>query len=287
MAFVVTRPRSPALAPFVRSLGIFSGELPSARERVLPTADVSLIVNLHEDELRTYHGPDLATVRRTGGSALAGPQARHSVIDTEEQRSLVHVNFRLGGAAAFFPLPLEETRDELVDLEELWGRDGAVLRERLLEAAPGERLDVVEGVLLERLRPTHELDPAVAVAVRALERGQRVSDVTARLDVLPKRFVRRFRARIGLTPKRFARVRRLQRVLRSVALAGGTSRFPLTPSTGPASPDNSLREWADVAAEHGFYDQAHLIHDFRELTGLTPTAYRPRAATEWNHVPVA
>ena len=138
------------------------------------------------------------------------------MIDTEEQRSLVHVNFRLGGAAAFFALPLEETRDELVDLGELWGRDGAVLRERLLEAAPAERLDVVERVLLDRLQPAHEPDPAVAVAVRALERGYRVSDVTARLDVLPKRFVRRFRARIGLTPKRFARVRRLQRVLGAV-----------------------------------------------------------------------
>jgi AraC-like DNA-binding protein len=44
--------------------------------------------------------------------------------------------------------------------------------------------------------------------------------------------------------------------------------------------------WAEVAMEHGYYDQAHLIHDFRELTGLTPTAYRPRAAHEWNHVPV-
>ena len=268
MTFDVTRPRSPALAPFVRSLGVFAGELLPARERVLPTADVSLIVNLHEDELRTYHGPTLATVRRTGGAALSGPQARHTVIDTEEQRSLVHVNFRLGGAPAFFALPLEETHDELVDLEDLWGRDGAVLRERLLEAAPSERLDVVQRVLLDHLRPTHEPDPGVAVAVRALERGQRVSDVTARLDVLPKRFVRRFRARIGLTPKRFARVRRLQRVLGTVV-------------------GNERVEWAEVAAEHGFYDQAHLIHDFRELTGLTPTAYRPRAATEWNHVPVA
>jgi AraC-like DNA-binding protein len=261
-------PRAPGLERFVRSLGTFEGELPPARERVLPTADVSLIVNLHEDELRTYHGPEHETVRRTGGAALSGPPARHTVIDTEEQRALVCVDFQLGGAAAFLGLPLEETRDELVDLGELWGREGAVLRERLLEAAPGKRLDVLERVLIDHLQPAHEPDPAVAAAVRALERGDRVSDVTTRLEVLPKRFVRRFRARIGLTPKRFARVRRLQRLLGAVA---GTEQV----------------EWAGVAAEHGFYDQAHLIHDFRELTGLTPTAYRPRAADEWNHVPVA
>jgi AraC-like DNA-binding protein len=45
--------------------------------------------------------------------------------------------------------------------------------------------------------------------------------------------------------------------------------------------------WAEAAAEHGYYDQSHLIHDFRELAGITPTAYRPRSAAERNHVPLS
>jgi AraC-like DNA-binding protein len=265
---VEARPRSPRLAPFVSSLGFFEGELEPGRERVLPSGHVSLMVNLHEDELRTYHGPDHRRVHRTRGAAFTGPAARHTVIDTEEQRCLVWVSFRLGGAAPFFETPLDETRDELVDLEELWGRDGAVLRERVLEArTTDEMLRIVENALLARLGPANERDPAVTFAVRALEHGASVTQVTSRLDVLPKRFVRRFRDHIGLTPKRFARVRRLQRLLGAVALADDV-------------------HWAEVAMEHGYYDQAHLIHDFRELTGLTPTAYRPRAAHEWNHVPV-
>lgn len=262
-------PRSAALAPFVSSLGFFEGELAPARERVLPSGHVSLMVNLHEDEFRTFDGPDHGTVHRTRGAAFSGPQARHTVIDTEEQRCLVWVSFRLGGAAPFFDTPLEETKDQLVDLEDLWGRDGAVLRERVLQAGTtDEMFDIVESALLARLGPADERDPAVAFAVRALEHGASVSQVTSRLDVLPKRFVRRFRDHIGLTPKRFARVRRLQRLLGAVAREGDV-------------------EWAEVAAEHRYYDQAHLIHDFRELTGLTPTAYRPRAANEWNHVPVS
>jgi AraC-like DNA-binding protein len=256
------------LAPFVASLAYFEGELPPGRERVLPSAHVSLMVNLTEDEFRTYHGLDHATVRRTGGAAFSGPQARSTVIDTAEQRRLVSVNFRLGGAAPFIPAPLDATRDELVDLEDLWGRDGAILRERVLEApTPEGMLQVLEAALLERLGAPDPPDASVGFAVRALERGLPVSEVTARLDVLPKRFVRRFRSRIGLTPKRFARVRRLQRALRAVAHEPET-------------------EWAEAAAENGYYDQSHLIHDFRELAGITPTAYRPRAAHEWNHVPL-
>jgi AraC-like DNA-binding protein len=268
MAQVHVRPVSPALVPFVRTLGFFEGELESGRERVLPSGHVSLMVNLHEDEFRTYHGADHNTVRRTRGAAFHGPQARHTVIDTAEQRRLVYVDFRLGGAARFLEAPLDETRDELVDLEDLWGRDGAILRERVLEAQSTEDVfRLVEAALVDHLVSAERLDTSVAFAVQALEHGAPVSQVTTRLNVLPKRFVRRFRSQIGLTPKRFARVRRLQRLL------------------GAASRDSDI-DWAEAAAEHGYYDQSHLIHDFRELAGLTPTACRPRAAHEWNHVPV-
>jgi methylphosphotriester-DNA--protein-cysteine methyltransferase len=83
----------------------------------------------------------------------------------------------------------------------------------------------------------------------------------------PRTFTRRFRDYTGLTPKRFARIQRLQRLL--AAMAPG----------GPV-------DWAGLAASHGYCDQAHLIGDFRELTGVTPGAYQPRSAAERNHLPV-
>lgn len=268
MALVV-RPVSPGLAPFVRSFGYFAGELPPARERVLPSGDMSLLVNLDEDELRTYEGPDAQIVRRTRGAALLGPRKTHQVIDTEEQRCVLEVNFEFGGAWHFFPIPSSAARDELIELEELWGRNGFVLRERLLEAgSPAEKLRVMETALLEHVTKPLARDPALSAAAVALERGYPVADVTSRLGLLPKSFVRRFRERVGLAPKEFSRVRRLQRVLRAVASDGETS-------------------WAEAAAEHGYCDQSHLIHDFRELAGITPTAYRPRSAAERNHVPLA
>lgn len=165
---VVVRPRSPALAPFVTSLGYVGSVLPSGRERVLPSGHMSLMVNLHEDAFRTYEGPDHATVHRTNGAVLAGPRARHTVIDTEEQRCLVEVNFELGGAAPFFAVPPSATRDHLIELEALWGRDGGVLRERLLEAETSdEKLQAVEAALLEHLARPSEADPAVAFAAAA------------------------------------------------------------------------------------------------------------------------
>jgi predicted enzyme related to lactoylglutathione lyase/AraC-like DNA-binding protein len=77
------------------------------------------------------------------------------------------------------------------------------------------------------------------LAACALERGISVSPVTSRLGLLAKTFVRRFHHHVGLAPKPFSRVRRLQRILRSM------------------SADNSV-DWAALAAEHGYTDQAHL-----------------------------
>jgi AraC-like DNA-binding protein len=272
MPIVTTRPCSPALAPFVASLQYLDGrgpEVPTTLERVLPNARTHLLVNLHEDEFRTYRGQDCATVQRTHGAVLGGPASKSTVIDTREQRYLMMVNFKLGGAAPFFELPLSETRDQLVELDQLWGRDGGVLRERLLEArTPEAKFQSLEMVLLDHIMHPQEAGPAIRLAASAFERGLSVSDVAGRLGLLPKAFVRRFRERVGLTPKRFSRVRRLQRVVGSIV-------------------DSGAADWAALAAQHGYTDQAHLIHDFRELTGITPTWYRPRSAEEHNHVPVA
>ena len=272
---VTIAPRSPRLAPFVAALGYYESALPPGRDRVLPNGTMGLMINLEQDEFRTYHGPGAAIVRRSAGAVLSGPDPRAIVIDTLEQRRGLSVSFTIGGAAPFFALPFGETTGELVGLGELWGRDGAVLRERLLEVPTArQQLAVLEQVLLEHLPAEpdagHYPDPAIGYAAAELERGRLVRHVRDDLGLLARTFTRRFEARTGLTPKRFARIRRLQ----GVVSAAGSWR-------GPA-PD-----WARLAADHGYCDQAHLIDDFRDIAGITPGTYRPRSAEEHNHLPVA
>jgi AraC-like DNA-binding protein len=267
MSLVLT-PRSTRLAPYVSAVAYYAGELPPGRERVLPTGTTEMMINLVEDEFRTYHGAGGDVTHRSPGAILRGPAGRFGVIDTAEQRAVISVSFRLGGAAALLPLPPSAAADELIGLDELWGRAGAVLRERVLAAATvPEKLRAVETALVEQLPTPAPAQPAVTVAAVELERGRPVTEVADRLGWLPNRLTRTFRDRVGLTPKRFARVRRLQRVVAAAAVA--------------EAPD-----WAELAVRQGYYDQAHLINDFRELAGITPTAYRPRTPAECNHVPL-
>ena len=108
-------------------------------------------------------------------------------------------------------------------------------------------------------------DPLVVAACGALSAGVPVGKVAAELGVLPRTLRRRFTAQVGLGPKRFAQVQRLQRVVRDL--------------DGCASVD-----WAGVAARHGYADQPHLVEEFRQLVGVTPTGYLRSRVNGPNHL---
>jgi AraC-like DNA-binding protein len=71
-----------------------------------------------------------------------------------------------------------------------------------------------------------------------------------------------------MTPKRYSRLRRFQHVL---AMAGRRAEKP---------------DWAQIAAAGGYADQAHLTHEFKAFSGITPGAYRPVAPDRQSHVAI-
>jgi AraC-like DNA-binding protein len=86
------------------------------------------------------------------------------------------------------------------------------------------------------------------------------------VDMPTKRLSALFRAEVGLSPKAYARVRRLQAALRLL-------------DAGPV-------RGAHVAAEVGYFDQAHFVRDFESFTGMTPTQYSQQRIVLPSHVPV-
>jgi AraC-like DNA-binding protein len=262
---VVVRRPGPPLAGLVRAITYQAGEQPrTSVEKILPGPAASLWINLNRDEFRSLG--DAGQVVRVPGAMLAGPTSRAAVIEFEQGRAHISVTFALGAAGCFFAPPMNVTRDLQVPLGDVWGRPGTALRERVLEAAtPQDALDVVEGVLLFGLRDSFLRDPLVLAACGALSAGVPVGKVAAELGVLPRTLRRRFTAQVGLGPKRFAKVQRLQRVVRDL--------------DGCASVD-----WAAVAARHGYADQPHLIEEFRQLVGVTPTGYLRSRLNGPNHL---
>jgi AraC-like DNA-binding protein len=271
------RPTAPELAPFVAAVGYAESTFAHDRELALPSGTITLYVNLAADETRIYP-LDGGPPEVCGGIAVRGPSSRPVLVDPADQRQIMWVSFRLGGTSPFVPADAAELADRCVDLADLWGPDGYRLRERLLAAStPQRRRDELAAALLARARRTPARDDPAAAGVRAaavaLHHGATVGAAADRIGWTTRRLGRAFATHVGLAPKRFARVRRFQRLLRAASVRAASAE------PGP--------DWARLAAEVGYHDQAHLIHDFRDLAGLTPGAYRPRSAGEPNHVPIS
>lgn len=266
MTIIVRHPARP-LAGLVQAIVYQAGEQPrTVVQKILPDPEPSVWVNLNRDEFRSLGGPRAG---RVPGAMLAGPRSHALVTEFEAGRAHIWVAFGLGAAPAFFATPLAGAADDFVPLAELWGRCGASLRDRLLSAAaPAAMLQVMEQVLATRLTGPAGAGHGVSAAAHALRRGMPVGQVADGLGLLPRTLRRRFTAQVGLTPKRFARVTRLRQVTRAL--------------DGQARAD-----WAAVAAEHGYSDQAHLIDEFRDLAGLTPADYLRSRADGPNHLRVS
>lgn len=260
-----------ALAGFVDLLWFYEGPpQPHRMERLLPDGSVELVVNLRDDEVRVYDRRDLSYFERLPGAVLVGPHSDFFVIDTAEQQSVAGVHFLPGGAFPFLRVPAAELHGVHVGLDDVWGGFARELRE-CLAAAPNveARFDLLECALLRQLARPLAHHPAVAFALREFRGapGNAIARVREATGLSERRFIELFRQQVGLTPKLYCRVRRFQSTLR---------RIPM-----------GAVDWADVALAGGYFDQAHLIHDFRAISGLTPGEYAELRTPHLNHVPLA
>lgn len=199
--------------------------------------------------------------------------------DTAEEASIMGVHFKPGGAFALLRLPAGEFANTHVDLESLWGPAAAELRDRLCAlSVPLERFRFLENALIARLSDPPTRHGAVARALGLLMRTHgraTVRDLAKAVQLSQRRLIEVFTTEIGLTPKLFGRVLRFQRAL---AL-----------SNAPGF------DWARLALDCGYFDQSHLIRDFVEFSGISPSDYQrrqielDRAAihVKRNHLPLA
>lgn len=263
------------LAAFVKTFWFYEGNAAAhARERRLPDGSMELVINLREDVIRVYDRQNVSRFQSLRGSVISGAHTGFTVIDTDCQRLMIGINFRPGGAFPFFNLPASELCDTSVSLDTLWGANAGDLREQLLEAATTEeRFHILERFLLAH--STLAWHPAAAFALKEFQNAdqqpcsqpQRVADVIERSGLSSRRFIQVFSDQVGMTPKLFCRVRRFQEALHQIR-----GEQPV--------------EWATIALQCGYFDQAHFIHDFRAFSGLNPTTYLAQQGEHPNHVPL-
>jgi AraC-like DNA-binding protein len=258
------RPRPP-LNQHIDFFGYWShdGEV-SDRSRALPRGAATVVIDVGGRDRVDFYSADGTTRMPVEPAFLTGPGTLSYVTRIDPGEAVLTIHFHPGGALPFFGIPLADLENACVNLTDLWGADAALLRERLI-ATPSwpRRIEIVEDLLLARLRPT----PLTLMSVLHVAEHQpslRVSEAAELTGLSPKRLIATFRHEIGLTPKAYLRVRRLQSALR--LLDAGTG------------------DGADVAATLGYFDQPHFVREFRGFTSVTPTQYAIRRSALPSHV---
>jgi AraC-like DNA-binding protein len=271
MLYLTHVPRPP-LSGFMHFLWLYEGYTqPHAKERVLPTGEMQLVINLLEDKACVYDRDNPDRCQTFRGALLSGAHSEYQVISTAMQAFVIGVHFRPGGAFPFLGMPAGELRDTTVALETLWGAAAVDLRDQLLEAPTHPaRFEVLEQALLAEFARGFDYHQAVGFALRRFltePQVMTIGSVTDQIGLSAKRFIQIFRDQTGFTPKIFCRIRRFQQALERME-----SQKSVT--------------WTDVALDSGYFDQAHFIHDFRAFSGINPTTYLAHRTPHRNHVPL-
>jgi AraC-like DNA-binding protein len=228
--------------------------------RGLPGRNLTFIVSL-DRRVEMLAMPDPRQRPDAMQAFVGGLATNAALIGHDGNQHGVAVDLTPFGAQTLFGLPSSAIGAQVIDLADLLGARGRDLPERLIEA-PGwaDRFRIVDEVLIGALRDEtatgerHGPPPEVTYAWQRLVRGDgalRVDDLAAEVGWSRRHFTEMFRRVIGLPPRQMARVLRFER-----------SKLRLS------APDRA--SFATIAADCGFYDQAHMNREWRDLAGCSP-----------------
>lgn len=241
------------------------------RRRIEPSAKTSsavaaLLVHEYERDAPrvAIPRPEVHLVVRIGSMARNGLDVHafgarstaHRKTIRSGQRS-VTARLRLGVHDAVLGSPASAIAGRIVALEDLWG---AAATRRLCDELADARSTVdaatiLDNAIADRVANRQARPPRARLAIDAAERlaTDNVCAVAEHLGVSERHLRRVFRETVGVSPKTFAKLTRFHRALE-------------------AARRDAHASWATIASAAGYYDQAHLIAEFRGIAGVTPRA---------------
>lgn len=249
------RPPTSTLAGAVEQLWYARGTVPYTRERIAPTGSTVAVLIFGDAIIERADdgaGPSVRT--RTG--FVIGPHDRPVINEPTGETHAVGIVTTPLGCEQVLGIRPALLRGRVAPIEACWPA-GAEIREVLLGIAdPDAVLARLDAELVDRLGPEPPARSRVVAALAAIDADptREIAAIAADLGISRAQLHRDVVRVVGTSPRSWSRQVRLRRLLADLDAHGDVP-------------------WSSLAAELGWYDQAHLIRDFRRHTGVTPTAY--------------
>jgi AraC-like DNA-binding protein len=234
---------------FVRTYWLLEDAAPDAHiQRVVPDGRTELIFNLGQPYEALTGGVWKPQAKCFLFGQITGPLLLRSAGPTQ----IIGICFHPHTAGQLLRIPLHEATDSAISVDEISARLSRRLDQLEKSRTPQEQGAALDSIVLALTKRAGDDNAMVRIAVQELSGGMNVETVAYHAGLSRRQLERRFREAVGIPPKLFARMQRFQRV------------FSALESADPG--------WAEAAVRCGYYDQAHLIRDFREFAGKPPVA---------------
>lgn len=257
MKYIEYQP-SPLLAKHIKCFWTLEQSQVPARdtyEPIVPDGSLEIVFNL-SDIFRRCHRD--GTIENQPITIVIGQMRGCVMIEPAGRIRLFGCRFQPAGAHPFFRFPLFALTNRIEGLDLIWGREGGRLEERVNEArTTRERIAIVENVLLDILVAGKSSDREIEAVTKIIFENKglvSIGTIMKNVGISSSRLEREFRRKLGISPKFFSRIIRFQNLIK-------TLKKEKTPS------------FLDAALSLGYYDQAHLIHEFKEFSGKSPGVF--------------
>lgn len=184
-----------------------------------------------------------------------GPQYSRVNIKIRNRSNGIRVDFVPGGIFRMLGIPTNKLFDKGFNAVDIFGAKIKRINQQLQQTSNQEEsLTLVENFLLDQVVRSKEILPIdFALHKLLLAKGDIPIQKLASLSCLSiKQLERKCQERIGMNPKLYARILRFSKAYR----------------LHEACPTLS---WLDIAFNAGYYDQMHMIRDFKVFAGVNPS----------------
>ena len=255
-----------SLLPFVRCIWVFesrdvTGE--GEAQRIVPDGFPELIVHYGDQ----FHEVDANGIAKKQSRLIfAGQLSGPLTLQSGANAGVMGVRFWPAATRALLRLPMNEATNQRLDMHDILGANSSTLIDEVFLARDAvARVAVMERFLMRHLlhsRNAEKLTHQHAAMMHCVQ-SLYYSDGEISMDRLAytanlssRQLERRFLNEVGISPKLLASIFRFRRVFNFLE-----------------SPNVKVAQWTEAALSAGYFDQPHMIRDFKRFAGLQPQAF--------------
>lgn len=222
---------------------------------MLPDGTTSIMFNLGSPF--TIRGSSVNN-KKLSDSILIGTHKKYYLLKENKETHIIGVKFTQGGAYHLFKFPMMKFSNRIVNLNDLLNGESEQLRNMLIKAENAEEvkkiLDYYLFIKVDMLNGASDIVDFVIRKVKDNGSPTSIKELCLAANISNKHLISLFNKKVGLSPKLIQRINKFNKVIDAIQ-------------------NRKKISWPQVAVDCNYYDQAHLINDFKNFSGVLPSKY--------------